>query len=714
MKISNLTLVTGLLCILLGSCKTENKMDQEIDKLLSQLTLEEKVSLIHGNTFFTTPAIPRLGIPALHLSDGPTGIREENLPDSWGVANRTNDFVAYYPAMTSLAATWNTELAADFGHSYGEEAVIRGKHIMLAPGVNIHRTPLGGRNWEYLSEDPYLAGRFAVSFIRAAQSKGIAVCVKHYALNNQEFERGTIDVEVSERALREIYLPAFEASVKDGEVLTVMGAYNKFRGQHCCHNKYLLQDILKGEWGFPGIVISDWGGTHSTLEAANYGLDLEMYPVDGVKDDYYLGQRLLDSIKAGKVDMNVIDDKVRRILYVMHKLDIIGKPETDTSGMADKLGTPERAKVALKVAEEAVVLLKNDQILPLDLNNIKTIAVIGDNAIRKHAYGGWSTVVKAKYEITPLEGLQKRLGDSVRINFVQGYNISKDPKTVDQALIQEALKVASSSDAVIIYGGLNHETNMDCEGSDKLDMKLPYGQDQLIKAVAKANPNTVVVILAGTPVEMNEWLTDIKGLLYTGLIGMESGTALAKILVGDVNPSGKLPYTLPVKLEDTAPYVLGEYPGKDGRVVYNDDIYVGYRYFDTRNVNTLFPFGFGLSYTTFSYENLKVEVTGSRDDFRCTVSFDIKNTGNVEGKESAQVYVRDLESKLPRPLKELKGFAKVNLLKDETRNVIVTLDQRAFQYYDPEVKGWVLEPGKFEILVGSSCNKIELSKEIVL
>jgi len=708
-------LLAGCSCILLHSCKTTETTDKQVEKLLSQLTLEEKVSLIHGNTYFTTPAIPRLGIPALHLSDGPCGVREENDPDSWNSANWTNDATAYFPALTSLASTWNTELATEFGNAYGEEAIARGKDIMLAPGLNIHRTPLNGRNWEYMSEDPFLTSRFAVNFIKAAQSKGIAVCAKHYALNNQETDRGTINVEASERALREIYLPAFEASVKEGEVLSVMGAYNKFRGNFACQNPYLLQIILKGEWGFKGLVMSDWGAVHNTMEAAYNGLDLEMYPIEGKRGNYYMGQPLLDSIKAGKLDAKVVDDKVKRILYVMVKLNMIGKSDPDTTGMAALLGTPERAKTALKIAEESIILLKNNQVLPLKLEDIKTLAVIGDNATRKHAHGGGSTTIKAKYEITPLEGLQKRIGNSVKINFVRGYTVSKDRKIVDQALIAEAVKTASVSDAVIVFGGLNHEPGNDCEGADKPDMKLPYGQDELIKAVLKANPKTVVVMIAGSPVEMGAWIPDVKGLIYTSYLGMETGTALAEVLTGDVNPSGKLTYTLPVKLEDSPSYVLGEYPGKNGTVKYNDDLLVGYRYFDTKNVKPMFPFGFGLSYTTFSYEKLNVEISGKKtDDLLCSVSFTITNTGNVEGKESAQVYVSDPESALPRPLKELKGFSKVSLKAGESKTVSVNLNQRAFQYYDPAKKQWILEPGKFEILVGSASDNILLKQQIEL
>jgi len=676
------------------------------------MTLEEKVSLIHGNTYFTTPAIPRLGIPALHLSDGPCGVREEMAPDSWNTAGWTNDATAYFPALTSLSATWNTELASEFGTRLGEEAVIRGKNIMLAAGLNIHRTPLNGRNWEYMSEDPFLTGRIATPYIQSAQKMGIALCAKHFALNNQEFERGTIDVEVSERALREIYLPAFEAAVKDAGVLTVMGAYNKLRGQHASHNAYLLNTILKGEWGFKGLVMTDWGAAHNTLEAANNGLDLEMWPIDGKGNNYYMGQPMIDAVKSGKVDEKLIDEKVRRILYVMAQLDLFGKPEPDTTGMAAKLGTPERAATALRIAEEAVILLKNDNILPLDVKKIRTIAVIGDNATRKHAYGGNSTTIKAKYEITPLEGLQKRIGGTVKINFSQGYAVSKDLKAIDRQLIDQAVTTAASADAVIIFGGLNHQPGLDCEGDDKPDMDLPYGQNELIKEVIKANPNTVVVMIAGTPVGMDTWLPDAKGLLYTSYLGMETGTALAGVLVGDVNPSGKLPYTLPMKLEDSPAHHFGEYPGTNGKVVYKDDIWVGYRYYDTKSVKPLFPFGFGLSYTTFAYSNL--EVKADKEPVNCTLRFTITNTGKVEGKEIAEVYVRDLESKLERPSRELKGFTKVNLKPGESKTVEVTLNKRAFQYYDPEKKDWVLEPGKFELLVGPSSDSVSLQKTIEL
>ncbi len=410
-----------MLAGLLMSCSRENSRDKKIDSLLSQLTLSEKISMIHGNTFFTTPPVERLGIPGLNMSDGPAGIREENNPSDWGSAKWKNDSTAYFPSLTALASTWNPGLATDFGKAYGEEAVIRNKFITLAPGINIHRTPLNGRNWEYLSEDPFLVTRFVPNIIKAVQNEGMASCVKHYILNNQEKDRGSINVEAGERALREIYLPGFEAAIKEGGALAVMGAYNQFRGHYCCENSYLLQDILKGEWGFKGIVISDWNAAHDTKEAAENGLDIEM-GTSKPFDQYYMAQPLLDSILAGKIDSLVVDDKVRRILYVMSELNMFDRPAYDTTGMAARLATPERRNVSLRIGEEAVVLLKNStDILPLDLSKIKKIAVIGDNATRKHAHGGGSTIIKAKYEITPLEGIRNEVGNRAEVVYAPGY-----------------------------------------------------------------------------------------------------------------------------------------------------------------------------------------------------------------------------------------------------------------------------------------------------
>ncbi|HYW96309.1 MAG TPA: glycoside hydrolase family 3 N-terminal domain-containing protein, partial [Bacteroidales bacterium] len=508
-------LILPVMAALLVSCAKKDKQEEQTDKLLSQLTLKEKISMIHGNTYFTTPPVERLGIPGFTLSDGPAGIREENNPSDWGSAKWKNDSTAYFPSLTALASTWNPVLATEFGKAYGEEAVIRNKFITLAPGINIHRTPLNGRNWEYLSEDPYLVTQFAPNIIKAVQKEGMASCVKHYILNNQEKDRNSINVEAGERALREIYYPGFEAAVKEGGALAVMGAYNKFRGDFCCENSYLLHDILKDEWGFKGVVISDWDAVHSTTGAAENGCDIEM-GTNKPFDQYYMAQPLLDSIKAGKIDSSVVDDKVRRILYVMSELNMFNRPEYDTTGMAAKLATPERRRVSEKIAEEAIVLLKNQSnTLPLDLTHTKKIAVIGDNATRKHAHGGGSTIIKAKYEITPLEGIKNLVGDKAEIVYAPGYKYVKgknnryDPSLdqVDQKWLDEAKKAASGADVVLFIGGLNHDFGLDSEGGDKAGLGLPYKQDEVISEIMNVNPNTVVVLITGGPVVPGDWLS---------------------------------------------------------------------------------------------------------------------------------------------------------------------------------------------------------------
>lgn len=697
-----------------SSCNHEKNIDQKVDDLLQKLTLEQKIALIHGKTYFNTFGIESLGIPVLNLSDGPCGIREENNPADWGSANWKNDSTSYFPSLTALASSWNPDLAKQFGIAYGEEASIRDKHIMLAPGINIHRTPLNGRNWEYMSEDPYLISKMVVPLIQGVQSQGIASCVKHFALNNQEKDRSSINVEADERALREIYLPGFEAAVKEAGVLAVMGAYNQFRGEHASHNKYLLKDILKGEWGFKGLVMSDWNAVHNTMQAANNGLDLEMGTDKKSFDDYYMARPLLDSIKAGKVDVKVIDDKVRRILYVMYKLNAIGSHPKDTTGMQAKLGTSERGQRVLKIAEECAVLLKNEnKVLPLDLSKIKTIAVIGDNATRKHAHGGGSTLIKARYEITPLEGLTRKTSGKAQITYVKGYNFGKDAKFTDQKLIDEAVKAAKNAEVAIVIGGLTHEAYYDCEGMDKVDISLPFGQDKLISAVLSANPNTIVVLNCGGPVEMGDWQAKVPAILYTPYLGMEAGTAIANILFGDVNPSGKLTDTWGKKLSDWGSTALGEYPGTT-TVKYLDGILVGYRYFDTKKIEPQYPFGHGLSYTSFEYSNIVVpaEITNTTNEF--TVSFDLKNTGNIEGKEIAQVYVHDIESGILRPVKELKGFKKVSLKAGESTKVEIKLDKKALEFFDPKQNKWVAELGAFEILVGTSSRDIKLKGQVVL
>ena len=676
-------------------------VETRVEDLLSRLTLVEKISLIHADSKFTTPAIPRLGIPRRWMSDGPHGVREDIGPDTWNPAGRTDDFSTAMPAGICLAATWNPDLGYAEGEAIGQEARARGKDIMLGPGVNILRTPLCGRNFEYLGEDPFLTSQMCVGYIRGAQSQDISSCVKHFALNNQEFERGTINVEVDERALREIYLPAFRAAVQEADVWSVMGAYNEFRGQHCCENDYLLNKILKDEWGFKGLVMSDWAGVHDTREAALNGLDLEM-GTETNYNNFYFAQPYLDALTNGSLPMAELDEKVRRNLRVMFATHVF-----DEDRKTGSLNTAAHENVARKVAEEGIVLLKNENhLLPLDPEKIKTIAVIGENAIRLHAHGGDSSGIKAFYEITPLQGILNRADKNVNVIFSEGYQ-----KNGNANLAARAIAAAKSADVVIYIGGLNHDKGFDCEGQDRADMKLPYDQDELISKIVAANPKTIVV-LEGTMVEMDPWLGKIPALLQAWYPGMEGGNALAKVIFGDVNPSGKLPATFPKKLSDSPAQALGNYPGTNGTVTYAEGLLVGYRWFDAQKIEPQFPFGYGLSYTTFKYSNLKifsrVVKNSSTNGTILTAQFEIKNTGTRDGAEIAQLYVHEKNPSLSRPEKELKGFKKVFLKAGETKTVSIPLNQTAFAFYDPAQNGWVAEKDGFEILIGSSSRDLRL------
>jgi len=669
-------------------------LDARVEDLLSRLTLEEKISLIHADSKFTTAAILRLGIPRRWLDDGPHGVREDIGPDTWASAGRTDDFATAMPVGICLAATWNPGLGYAEGEAIGQEARARGKDIMLGPGVNILRTPLCGRNFEYLGEDPLLSGMMCSGYIRGEQSQNISSCVKHFALNNQESDRGTINVEVDERALREIYLPAFKSAVQDGGVWSVMGAYNQLRGQHCCHNDYLLNKILKDEWGYKGLVMSDWDGTHDTKQAALNGLDLEM-GTEKKYDDYFLAQPYLNLLKSGELPLTGLDEKVRRNLRVMIATHVF-----DGDRKKGSLNTAAHQAVARQVAEEGIVLLKNEnQILPLDATKLKAIAVIGENATRLHAHGGDSSGIKAFYEVNPLDGIVKRAGGKVNVIYSEGYR-----KDGGADLADRAVAAAKSADAVIYIGGLNHDKGFDCEGADRKDMKLPYGQDELIQKVVAANPRTVVV-LEGTMVEMDSWLDQIPALLQAWYPGMEGGNALAKVLFGDVNPSGKLPATFPKKLSDSPAHALGNFPGTNGTVTYVEGLLVGYRWFDTKNIEPQFPFGFGLSYTTFKYSGLKL-IPGTNEIV--TAQFEIENTGKVAGAEVAQLYVHQKNPALMRPEKELKGFKKVFLKPGENQTFSIPLKKSAFEYYDDGKKSWVAQNDTFEILIGSSSRDIRL------
>lgn len=711
--------------------------ERKIDELLSQLTLEEKISLIHGEGIFQTGGVPRLGIPPLVFSDGPMGVRKEFAKDSWINICSTDDCVSYLPSNSALASTWNTKLAYKFGKVLGAEARGRGKDVILAPGINIKRSPLCGRNFEYMSEDPRVIEEMVVPLIKGIQENDVAACVKHLAANNQETNRLKVDTYVDERTLREIYLPGFKAAISRGESYTIMGAYNRLYGEFCSHSKYLLTEILRNEWGFDGAVISDWGAVHDTREAAESDLDVEM-SVASDFDNYYMAKPLLKAVKNGEIKEEYIDKKIRHILRTMLRLNMLG--EESANRIPGTYNSPDHREVIFECAKESIILLKNEEnILPLNKKKIKTLAVIGQNGERLHANGGGSAEIKALYEISPLLGLKMELGGNACIKYARGYyvppktekkinwqqdslNSNKGEETVaarmtdgdtkkhQKELLKEAVDLARETENVIIFAGLDHE--YDVEGKDRADMKLPYGQDKLISEVLKVNPNAIVVIIAGSPVEMGEWSKDAKTILWSYYAGMEGGRALAKVIFGDVNPSGKLAESFPKKLTDCPAHSFGDF-GDYKEITYKEGIYVGYRYYDSHNIDVEFPFGHGLSYTSFEYSNLAVTSDETdKNDFTVTVRVNIKNTGKVAGAEVVQVYVADPEASVPRPVHELKGFFKVYLEPMEEKTATVYLRKDSFGYYDTKRHSFVVEPGEFEIQVGSSPRDIRLKETI--
>jgi beta-glucosidase len=712
---SHLPVMLLSLMLLLLACST-NKQDpteNKIDSLISLMTLEEKVNMVHASSSFTSGGVERLGIPEWTMSDGPHGVRKEHGRD-WVADSDAKDSASYLPTGITLAATWNSDLGYAFGKVLGSEANYRGKDVILGPGINIMRTPLNGRNFEYLSEDPLLISKMAVGCIKGIQDQGVAACVKHYLANNQEYERNFVNVEMSERTLREIYLPGFKAAVQEGGALTLMGSYNKFRGQYCTHHEYLINKVLKEEYGFKGAVISDWGAVHNTLEALKFGTDVEMgtdlsmLPTPNYHN-FFMADTVISLVKSGQVQESLLDDKVRRILRVMFKTNMFGKRAPGA------LNTPEHQAIALKIAEEGIVLLKNNAILPLTKASTKSIAVIGANATRKHAGGGGSSQVNAKYEITPLEGLTSLADGGITIKYAEGYRIVKDGKA-DKKLIEEAVKAAAGAEVAIYVGGFIHgysdswnDNAFDSEGQDKPSMNLPFAQDELIAAVLKANPNTIIVLYGGGPVDMTKWIDNAKSIIHAGYPGMEGGKALAKIIFGEVNPSGKLTVTFPKKLDDSPAHVLNAYPGDSSlNEEYKEGLLVGYRYFDTKNVEPQFVFGHGLSYTTFGYSDL----TLAKSDKMVTVKLTVKNTGHVAGAEVVQVYVKDEQASVERPDKELKAFTKIFLNPGESKDVSLVLNEDAFQYYDDVKHQFVLEAGRFNIQVGSSSRNITLKGDI--
>ena len=676
-------------------------IDARVEDLLSRMTLEEKIALVHADSKFSSAAIPRFGLPRRWLSDGPHGVREDVGPDTWRPAGRTDDFATLMPALIGLASTWNPELATAYGKVIGEEARQRGKQIMLGPGMNLMRTPLNGRNFEYPGEDPFLASRVVVNYIRAVQAEDVASCAKHFVANDQEFERTTINVEMDERTLREIYLRPFEAAVKEAGVRTVMSGYNKFRGYWCAENDYLLNKILKDEWGFKGLVMSDWAGTHSTRGSVLNGLDLEMGTDAPSYGKFFLSDAFRDGVKRGEFPLSVLDDKARRNIWQMITTKAL-EPRRPGS-----INTKDHQETARRVAEESFVLLKNDnEALPLDANKIKSIAVVGENAVLLQAYGGGSARIKVFYEITPLEGIVRRVGDRATISYSMGYG-----EKASDDLAGQALRAASQADVVIYVGGLNHRAHFDTESFDRKDMKLPYKQDELLERLVAANPRTIAVMFGGAAFEMGAWLAKVPAVLHVWYPGMEGGNALARALFGDINPSGKLACTFPKKLEDSPAHALGNYPGTNGVVRYEEGLLMGYRWFDSKNIEPLFPFGHGLSYSRFDYSNLRMTETS---DGVMTAEFQVKNSGVREGGEAAQLYVQHLNPRLARPLKELKGFGKVFLKPGEMRTISIPLERSAFAFYDPERRAWAAEKGEFKILIGASSRDIRLEQTVRL
>ncbi len=736
----SLTLMTASVTVAYSSVPVyldeTRAIDERVEDALSRMTTEEKVAMLHAQSKFSSAGVPRLGIPEFWTTDGPHGIRPEVLWDEWDQAGWTNDSCVAFPALTCLAATWNPDMALLYGKNIWEEARYRKKDILLGPGVNIYRTPLNGRNFEYMGEDPYLASKMVVPYIKGVQSNGVAACVKHYALNNHEVNRHTTNAIVDDRALYEIYLPAFKAAVQDGGAWTIMGSYNLYKDQHVCHNQYLLNNILKGEWGFDGVVVSDWGGTHDTKQAIANGLDMEFGSwtnglsngTNNAYDNYYLAMPYLKLIKEGKVGTKELDDKVRRILRLAFRTTM------NTRRPFGSLCSPEHTTAARNIGEEGIVLLKNDRnLLPINPDRVKKIAVIGENALKMMTVGGGSSSLKVKYELSPLDGVRKRFGDKAEIVYARGYvgdtsgeyngvvtgqNLNDD-RTAEE-ILAEAIETAKNADIVIFVGGLNKSAHQDCEDSDRAGLELPYNQDKVISALAKANKNLVVVNISGNAVAM-PWVKEVPAIVQAWYLGTECGNAIASILAGDVNPSGKLPMTFPVSLTDVGAHSVGDYPGTprndgSGIVDYNyfEGIYVGYRWNDKNDIKPLFPFGHGLSYTTFKYGKPSTSSDRMSADGKITISIPVSNTGSRTGAEVVQLYITDVKSSLPRPVKELKDFKKVSLEPNQSIEIQFEITPDKLMYFDDERHEWVAEAGDFIALIGSSSSDIKDSVKFKL
>ena len=731
----NLNRIAVLATLLVAACTTAPKtegpvyldpsadIEARIDDALSRMTLDEKIKIIHAQSKFSSAGVPRLGIPELWATDGPHGIRTEVLWDEWDQAGWTNDSIVAFPALTALAATWNKDMSALYGKSIGEEARYREKDVLLGPGVNIYRTPLNGRNFEYMGEDPFLSGQMVVPYVQEVQKNGVAVCVKHFALNNEETFRHTTDVDLDDRALYEIYLPAFKAAVQQGGAWSIMGSYNLYRGQHVCYNERLIMDILKGEWGFDGAVISDWGGVHETEAAVKNGLDLEFGTwTDGLTmgatngyDAYYLAAPYREGILNGTYGTQELDEKCRRVLRLIFRTAM--NPDKPFGA----IDSEDHYAAARRIGGEGIVLLKNEgNVLPV-ASAARRILVVGENAVKMMTVGGGSSSLKVQHEISPLDGIRARAGADVQVSYARGYvgDVSGSYNGVTsgqdlsesrspQELIDEAVAMAKEADFVLFVGGLNKSNHQDCEGTDRRSLGLPYDQDAVISALAAVQPNLAVALISGNAVAM-PWVNEVPAILQTWYLGSEAGNALADVVFGDVNPSGKLPFTFPVKLSDSPAHQEGMRFPVRGKNYYQEGIFVGYRWFEEKDIEPLFAFGHGLSYTTFAYGDARIDRKSMGEKGSVTVTVRVTNTGDRAGAEVVQLYIADNESSLPRPKKELKGFEKVFLAPGASADVKFTIDAEALKFYDPQLPGWRAEKGEFTALVGAASDDIRTS-----
>lgn len=729
------TFILAAAAFVFAACATQPKFDgptylnpnapveERVEDALSRMTLEEKVGMTTAQSKFSSRGVPRLGIPEVWHTDGPHGIRPEVLWDEWDQAGWTNDSCTAFPALINLAATWDKEMSLVYGNSIGEEARYRKKDILLGPGVNICRTPYNGRNFEYLGEDPFLAGKMVVPYVQGVQKNGVAACVKHYAVNNQEFQRTQSNSVVDDRTLHEIYLPAFKAAVQEGNAWAIMGSYNLYNGQYNCHNKKLLMDILKGEWGFDGVVVSDWGGCRDSEEAIRNGLDIEMGTwtngLSGAASDgyanYHMARPYLEGIRSGRYGTEELDDKCRRILRTIFRTSM--RPEPNYG----RFVCPEHYQAARDISAAGIVLLKNENnALPLNVADGGKILLVGENAVKKMVVGGGSSNLKTAYEVNPLEGIINAFGDKVEVVWERGYvgDTSRSYNSVDtgqdltdnrspEELTAAAVAAAKDADYVIFVGGLNKSDHQDCEGADRLQLDLPYGQENVIRALAEVAENLVVVNISGSPVSM-PWADVADAIVQGWYGGTETGNALADVLTGKINPSGKMPFTVPYKYEDGPIKTERQYPGikEDGdeywQTHYDEGIYVGYRWYESKNIPVQWAFGHGLSYTTFEYGQAKAAKSSMAQNGTMTITVDVKNTGAVEGAEVVQLYIADSASSIDRPVKELKGFEKITLKPGEKKTVEFTIDADDLSYYDVQTQSWKAEPGEFQAHIGTS------------